>query len=243
MPARASPDSTVHGRSAKTVNGADGDEMTAQGIRVVLADDHQLVREGLARILRENGCEIVGEAGDGREAVRLAVEAAPRVAILDVGMPVLNGIDATRQIVRRAAGVNVLILSMHSEDVYVVQALQAGAKGYMLKDSAHGELIHALHSVSTGGAFLSPAVTSVVLDGYLRRLLESGAVDRYDALSEREREVFQLVAEGRSNKDMADILCVSVSTIETHRAHVMTKLDLHSTAEMVRYAVRRGVVS
>jgi two-component system, NarL family, response regulator NreC len=217
--------------------------LSPQGIRVVLADDHRLVREGLGRILRESGCEVVGEAGDGREAVRLAVDENPKVAILDVGMPGLNGIDATRQIVKKAPGVNVLILSMHSEDVYVAQALQAGAKGYMLKDSADTDLIGALCSVAGGRSFLSPAVTSVVVDDYLRRLVASGASDRYDTLSDREREVFQLVAEGKSNKEMADLLCVSVSTIETHRAHVMTKLDLHSTADMVRYAVRKGVVS
>jgi two-component system, NarL family, response regulator NreC len=217
--------------------------LSPQGIRVVLADDHRLVREGLGRILRESGCEVVGEAADGREAVRLAVDENPKVAILDVGMPVLNGIDATRQIVKKAPGVNVLILSMHSEDVYVAQALQAGAKGYMLKDSADTDLIGALCAVAGGRAFLSPAVTSVVVDDYLRRLVASGASDRYDTLSDREREVFQLVAEGKSNKEIADLLCVSVSTVETHRAHVMTKLDLHSTADMVRYAVRKGVVS
>jgi two-component system, NarL family, response regulator NreC len=217
--------------------------VSPQGIRVVLADDHRLVREGLGRILRESGCEIVGEAGDGREAVRLAVEENPKVAILDVGMPELNGIDATRQIVKKAPGVNVLILSMHSEDVYVAQALQAGAKGYMLKDSADTDLIGALCSVAGGRAFLSPAVTSVVVDEYLRRVVESGATDRYGLLSDREREVFQLVAEGKSNKEMAELLCVGVSTIETHRAHLMTKLDLHTTADLVRYAVRKGVVS
>ncbi len=217
--------------------------MSPQGIRVVLADDHRLVRDGLARILRESGCEIVGEAADGREAVRLAVDEHPRVAILDVGMPVLNGIDATRQIVKKAPSVNVLILSMHSEDVYVAQALQAGARGYMLKDSADTDLVGALCSVAGGRAFLSPAVTSVVVDEYLRRVVESGATDRHDLLSDREREVFQLVAEGKSNKEMAELLCVGVSTIETHRAHVMTKLDLHTTADLVRYAVRKGVVT
>lgn len=216
--------------------------MTPQGIRVVLADDHRLVREGLGRILRESGCEVVGEAGDGREAVRLATEAAPRVAILDVAMPILNGIEATRQVVRRAPSVSVLILSMHSEDVYVAQALQAGAKGYMLKDAADSELVGAVCSVASGRAFLSPAVTSVVLDDYLRRVTAAGATDRFDLLSDREREVLQLVAEGHSNKEMADLMCVSVSTVETHRAHVMTKLALRTTADVVRYAVRRGVV-
>lgn len=216
--------------------------MTSAALRVMLADDHRLVRQGLARIVREGGCEVVAEAEDGREAVRLASELQPRVAVIDVGMPVLNGIDATRQIVRQSPSTAVLILSMHVEDVYVVQALQAGAKGYMLKDAADTALMDAIYSVASGKSFLSPRVASVVVDDYVRRLLQIGATDRYDGLSDREREVFQLVAEGRSNKQIADTLCVSVSTIETHRARIMTKLDLHTTADMVRFAVRRGVV-
>jgi two-component system, NarL family, response regulator NreC len=216
--------------------------VTSASLRVMLADDHRLVRQGLARIVREGGCEVVAEAEDGREAVRLVSELQPRVAVVDVGMPVLNGIDATRQIVRQSPSTAVLILSMHVEDVYVVQALQAGAKGYMLKDAADTALMDAIFSVASGKSFLSPRVASVVVDDYVRRLLQTGATDRYDGLSDREREVFQLVAEGRSNKQIADTLCVSVSTIETHRARIMTKLDLHTTADMVRFAVRRGVV-
>ncbi len=213
------------------------------GIRVLLADDHKLVRHGIRRILTEAGCEVVGEADDGREAVRLAQQLTPRVVVLDVGMPGLNGIEAARQIVRRSPGVNVLMLSMHAEEVYVVQSLQAGAKGYLLKDSADTDLLGALSSVANGGSFLSPAVARVVVDDYVRRFLDQGTGDPYETLSEREREVLQLIAEGNSNKQVAEMLGVSVSTVETHRARVMQKLDLHTTAEVVLYAVRKGVVT
>lgn len=214
----------------------------SSGLRVLLADDHRLVRQGIRRILTEAGCEIVAEADDGREAVRLSQGLRPSVAILDVGMPGLNGIEAARQIARQP-GVNVMMVSMHADDFYVVRALQAGVKGYVLKDSADTELVAAVRSVASGGSFLSPGVASVLIDDYVRRLAESGATDRLDALSAREREVLQLVAEGKSNKDIAKELGLGVSTVETHRANVMTKLNLHTTAEMVRYAVRAGVVT
>jgi DNA-binding NarL/FixJ family response regulator len=217
--------------------------MTASGIRVLLADDHTLVRHGIRRILTEAGHEVVGEASDGREAVRLAQELNPQVAVLDIGMPGLNGIEAARQIGRRAPGVAILMLSMHTDGIYVVRALRAGAKGYLLKDSADTELLGALSSVAAGRSFLSPAVTSAVIDDYVRRLAESGAEDRHDALSERERELLQLVAEGQSNKQVARTMGVSVSTVETHRANVMAKLNVHTTAEIVLYAVRAGLVS
>jgi two-component system response regulator NreC len=220
-----------------------GNNVTLNGVRVLLADDHKLVRHGIRRILSEAGCDVVGEADDGREAVRLAQELNPQVAVLDIGMPGLNGIEAAKQIGRHAPGVHVMMLSMHADDVYVVRSLQAGAKGYLLKDSADTELIGAVSSVASGRSFLSPAVTSAVLDDYVRRLAESGANNRFETLSEREREVLQLIAEGQSNKQIAQTLGVSVSTVETHRAKVMTKLNLHSTAEIVLYAVRAGLVS
>jgi DNA-binding NarL/FixJ family response regulator len=165
------------------------------------------------------------------------------VAILDVGMPLLNGIDATAQIVRRCPTVNVLILSMHADEEYIVRALKAGAKGYLLKDSADAELIRAVEAVSTGKSFFSPAAAKVMLDDYLRHLADKGVIDRFESLSEREREVFQLVAEGHSNKEVAEVLSVSPTTVETHRAHIMQKLDVHNTAELVLYAVRRGIIS
>jgi two-component system, NarL family, response regulator NreC len=213
-------------------------------LRIAIGDDHTLFRHGLCKILEERrDWEIVGEAGDGREAVRQAIELQPDVVVVDIGMPLLNGIEATRQIVKRAPQTRVLILSMHAEEAYVVQALQAGAHGYLLKDSAAKELIHAIAVVAEGKSFFSPGVAKVMLDDYVKRLTDQGVADRYDLLSEREREIFQLVAEGRSSKDIATLLSVSPTTIETHRAHIMQKLDLHNTAELVLYAVRRGVIA
>lgn len=213
-------------------------------LRILLGDDHRLVRHGFRRILEERPeWEIVAEASDGRESVKHALALEPDVAVLDIGMPLLNGIEATRQIVRHGAGVRVLILSMHFNEAYVTRALEAGASGYLLKDSAESDLILGVSAVAQGKSFFSPAVAKVMLDDYVRHLASKGIVDRYDALSEREREVFQLVAEGRSNKEVAEMLFISPATVETHRAHVLQKLDVHSTAELVLYAVRRGVIS
>jgi two-component system, NarL family, response regulator NreC len=213
-------------------------------LRIILGDDHTMVRQGLRKILEDHrDWEVVAEAGDGREAVKKVLEHEPDVAVLDIGMPLLNGIEATRQIVKRAPSVRILILSMHSDEAYITQALQAGAKGYLLKDSADSDLIRAVTDVAAGRSFFSPAVAKVMLDDYVRHLADKGIVDRYDALSEREREVFQLIAEGHSNKEIADLLSISPATVETHRAHIFQKLDLHNTAEVVLYAVRRGVIS
>jgi DNA-binding NarL/FixJ family response regulator len=213
-------------------------------LRILLGDDHTIVRQGLRKIIEaEPGWVVVAEASDGREAVRQCQEFLPDVAILDIGMPLLNGIDATRQIVKRHPDINVVILSMHSDEPYILRALQAGARAYLLKDSADTDLIHGVTAAASGKSFFSPAVARVMLDDYLRHLAQKGIVDRYESLSEREREIFQLIAEGRSNKEIADLLSVSPSTIETHRAHIFQKLDLHSTAEIVLYAVRRGVIS
>jgi two-component system, NarL family, response regulator NreC len=213
-------------------------------LRILIADDHTIVRQGIRKILEDHpDWEVVAEAGDGREAVRQALDLKPDIALLDIGMPLLNGIEAASQITRRAPQVRVVILSMHPNEAYITRALQAGAKGYLLKDSADDDLIRALTLVSQGKSFFSPAVAKVMLDDYLRHLAERGIVDRYDSLSEREREIFQLVAEGRSNKEIADLLFVSANTIETHRAHIMEKLDVHSAVELVLYAVRKGLIS
>jgi len=213
-------------------------------MRILLADDHTLMRHGLRKIIEEQpDWEVVAETGDGREAVRLALELKPDVAILDIAMPLLNGIEATRQIARRAPPVRILILSMYSDESYIVQALRAGAHGYLLKDSADVDLIRAVTAVRQGKSFFSPVVAKVMLDDYVRRLADKGITDRFDSLSEREREIFQLIAEGRSNKEIADLINLSVSTVETHRAHIMEKLDVHNTAEIVLYAVRKGVIS
>ncbi len=212
-------------------------------MRVLLADDHTLVRQGLRKILESQaGWSVVAEARDGRAAVALALEQKPDVAVLDVGMPLLNGIEATRQIVRRAPEVRVLILSMYSDEAYVTEVLRAGACGYLLKDSADTDLVQAVTAVAAGKSYFSPSVARILLDDYVKSLAARGISDRYQSLSEREREIFQLVAEGRSNKEIAELLCLSVSTVETHRAHILEKLDLHSAAEVTLYAVRKGVI-
>ena len=213
-------------------------------IRILLGDDHTLLRQGLRKILEEqHDWEVVAEASDGRGAVRQALATQPDVVILDIGMPLLNGIEATRQIVRRLPNIRVLILSMHFDEAYIIQALQAGARGYLLKDSADTDLIRAVTAVAGGKSFFSPAVAKVMLDDYVRQLAEKGIADRFESLSEREREIFQLIAEGHSNKETADLLSISPATVETHRAHILQKLDVHNTAELVLYAVRRGVIS
>jgi DNA-binding NarL/FixJ family response regulator len=212
-------------------------------VRILLADDHTVVRQGLRKVLEERPeWEVVAEAGDGREAVRLAEQHKPDVAILDVAMPLLNGIEATRQITKRLPNTRVLVLSMHADEAYVTQILQAGATGYLLKDSADVDLVQAVGEVSKGKSFFSPKIARVMLDDYVRALADKGVTDRYESLSEREREIFQLIAEAKTNKEIASLLNVSPSTVETHRAHIMEKLDIHSAAEIVLYAVRRGVI-
>jgi two-component system response regulator NreC len=213
-------------------------------LRIFLGDDHQLIRHGLRKILEEQpGWQVVGEAADGRDSVRQVLELKPDVAILDIGMPHLNGIEATTQITRRATGVKVLILSMHLDEAHVTRALQAGASGYLLKDSADTDLCLGVAAVAGGKSFFSPAVAKILLDDYVRQMTARGVSDRYDMLSEREREIFQLIVEGKKNREIADMLAVSPATIETHRGHILQKLDLHSSAEMVLYAVRRGIIS
>ena len=213
-------------------------------LRILLGDDHTLVRQGVRKIIEEHKhWTVIGEAQDGRELVRLALEKEADLILVDVAMPLLNGIEATRQIIRKLPAARILMLSMHADEAYIIQALQAGARGYLLKDSADVELVRAVTAVSEGKSFFSPNVAAIMLDDYVRHLADKGITDRYDTLSEREREVFQLVAEGHSNKEVANLLCVSPATVETHRAHILQKLDLHSTAELVLYAVRRGVIA
>jgi DNA-binding NarL/FixJ family response regulator len=215
-----------------------------QTVRILLADDHTVVRQGLRKVLEERpDWKVVAEAGDGREALRQAEQLQPDVAIIDVAMPLLNGVETTRQIVKHVPSVRVLVLSMHADEAYITQILHAGASGYLLKDSADVDLIHAVEAVAQGKSFFSPAVARLMLDDYVKqRNGEPSIVDRYETLSDREREVFQLIAEGKTNKDIAGLLFISPSTVETHRAHIMEKLDLHSAAEIVLYAVRRGVI-
>lgn len=213
-------------------------------IRVLLADDHGVVRKGLRLLLeRHEGIEVVGEAADGREAVKLSEELGPNLVIMDIGMPQLNGIDATAKITRKDAAVGVIILSMHSDEGYIVRALGAGAKGYLLKDSAEEDLVRAVRVVAQGRPFFSPRITQTLLEDYVRQLRQKGLQDTYELLTEREREILQLLAEGKSNKEVAAVLDLSVYTVETHRTNLMQKLGLHNTAEIVLYAVRKKIIT
>ena len=213
-------------------------------IRIVLADDHKLMRSGLRVLLEQQpDFTVVGEASDGRDAVALVASLRPDVLVMDIGMPSLNGIEAAAQITQSHPEAAIVMLSMHSDESYVLRALKAGAKGYLLKDSAEADLIRAVHAVADGKSFFSPAVSKVLLDDYVRKLQRSGTEDPYDLLTPREREVLQLVAEGKSNKEVAQLLNLSVYTIETHRSNIMEKLNLHGVPELILYAVRKGIIS
>jgi DNA-binding NarL/FixJ family response regulator len=212
-------------------------------IRILLADDHRITRQGLRSLLdNQSDMEVVAEAEEGRTAVRLAKELSPDVVIMDVSMPDLNGIEATRQILDRSPGTKVVALSMHSDTLFVSEMLKSGASGYMLKDCAFEELERAIRTVVAGKTYLSPSISGVVVDDYLHRL-SKGNLAGDDVLTNREKEVLQLLAEGKSTKQIALKLHVSVKTIETHRRQIMEKLDLHSVAELTKYAIRKGYTS
>ena len=213
-------------------------------VRVLLADDHGIVRRGLHYLLeRSPEFQVVGEASDGREAVKMSEELSPDVVVMDIAMPNLNGIEATAQILKKNPAVGVIILSMHSDEAYLVRALSAGAKGYLLKDSAEADLIRAVQAVSEGRPFFSPAIAETLLEDYMRRLKQHNLADSYDLLTDREKEVLQLLAEGKSNKEVATLLDLSLYTVETHRSNLMQNLGLHNTAEIVLYAVRKKIIT
>jgi DNA-binding NarL/FixJ family response regulator len=207
-------------------------------IRILLADDHAVVRQGFKLILSaQPDMEIIGEAGNGREAVELAEKLQPEVVVMDVAMPELNGIEATRRLAASAPRTRVLALSMHKDSVYVREILRAGARGYLLKDSIASDLLAAIRAVARGEGYLSPAVSDAVLDDYRRHV-----TDPIDLLSSREREVLQMIAEGKTNKEIATVLNLSVYTVDAHRGRIMDKLNLHSVNELVRFAVKYGLV-
>ena len=187
--------------------------------------------------------EVVGEAVDGREAVKKAAELQPDIIIMDIGMPLLNGIDATAQVIRENSRIGVIILSMHTDESYIIRALDAGARGYLLKDTADDDVERAIHSVVKGRPYFSPSIAQSLLEDYVRLMRERRVQDSYDLLTEREREVLQLLAEGKSNKEVAGVLDLSPYTIETHRTNLMQKLGLHNTAEIVLYAVRKAIIT
>jgi DNA-binding NarL/FixJ family response regulator len=213
-------------------------------IRILLADDHTVVRDGLRALLeKQPDMEVVGEAADGRDSIRLAEEQKPDVVFMDIAMPGMNGIEATRRIVTANPATAVVILSMHQDESYVLRALKAGAKGYLLKDSLRSDVIEAVRSVSQGRSFLTKKVSRILQEDYVRQLERRCLDDTYDLLTDREREVLQLIAEGRTNKEVAGLLMVSLTTVETHRTHILQKLGLHSVPELILYAVRKGIIS
>ena len=213
-------------------------------IRILLADDHTVMRRGLRLLLeQQSDFQVVGEADDGRQAVDLAASLHPAVAVLDIGMPLLNGIEATRQIIAGDPAIAVVVLSMHSDETYVLRALKAGAKGYLLKNSAEADLIQAVRAVAEGKSFFSPAIGRMLLEDYMRQVAKREVEDSYDLLTPREKEILQLVAEGKTNKEVANLLKLSLYTVESHRGNILEKLNLHSVPELILYAVRKGIIS
>ena len=212
-------------------------------MRVLLADDHSIVRRGLRSLLEEADLTVVAEAADGLEAVRLMEQHHPDLVILDIGMPGLNGIEVAARAQKLDCPPGVIVLSMHADESYILRALGAGARAYLLKDATDEDLMPAIHAVASGKPYFSPRVTAVLIEDYMRTLQRRGLTDSYDLLTDREKEVLHLLAEGRSNKEVATQLDVGLSTVETHRANLMQKLNLHNTAEVVLYAVRKGMIS
>jgi two-component system response regulator NreC len=212
-------------------------------IRILIADDHGIVRTGLKLLLDRIGeMEVVGEAADGREAVRLAAELHPDIVIMDIAMPLLNGLQAA-QAIRQNAPTGVIFVTMHTDESYILKALDAGARGYLLKDNADEDIERAVRAVAAGKPYFSPTISRTLLEEDMRLMRKRGVQDSFDLLTEREREVLQLLAEGKSNKEAAAVLNLSPYTVETHRTNMMQKLGIHNTAEIVLYAVRKGVIT
>jgi two-component system response regulator NreC len=206
-------------------------------IRVVLADDHQLVRQSLKALLEREGIQVAGEASDGQEALRLVPNVCPDVAILDISMPTLNGLDAARELKKSSARTKTILLTQHDEDQYVTEALRAGVRGYVLKKQAAADLVHAIQQVCRGEIYLSPSISRTVVEAFLSKTSLPA-----DPLTSRERQILQLIGEGKSSKEIAALLGISIKTAESHRTRLMRKLDIHELASLVRYAIRRGLV-
>jgi two-component system, NarL family, response regulator NreC len=213
-------------------------------VRILLADDHNILRDGMRLLLeRQPGFTVVGEAADGRETIELAAAHAPDVVVMDIAMPNMNGIEATRRIVEKQPATGVVILSMHYDESYVIRSLKAGARAYLLKDALKAELIAAIRAVAEGRSFFSPKISRVLQEDYIEALERKGGDDSYELLTDREREILQLIAEGRTNKEIAATLNLSLYTVDTHRTHILHKLNLHSVPELILYAVRKGIIS
>jgi two-component system, NarL family, response regulator NreC len=213
-------------------------------IRILIADDHALIRGGLRTLLsHEPSFQVVAEAANGQEAIEAAERERPHVAILDIGMPGLNGIEAARRISAAVPNVHIVMLTVYSDEGYLLNALRAGARGYVLKSSAESEIVDAVRAVSDGKAFFSPKVSRILADDYMRFLEEKRVPDTYDLLTDRERQILQLLAEGQSNKDIATILNLSPTTVICHRQHIFQKLNLHNISDLILYAIRKGVIA
>lgn len=213
-------------------------------IRILLADDHTILRKGLRLVLeREADFSVIGEASTGREAIEVTERDKPNVIVMDIGMPILNGIEATKRISADHPRTGVVILSVHSDEGYILRALKAGARGYVLKDSAETDLIEAVRAVAAGKAFFSPVVSKILADDYIRQVQQQGVEDPYDLLTARERELLQVIAELKPTKEIAELFGVSPHTVDTHRSNLMQKLNVHSIPELILYAVRKGVIS
>jgi two-component system response regulator NreC len=212
-------------------------------VRVLLADDHGIVRRGLRSLLEEAGLSVVAEAADGLEAIRLCEEHRPDLLIVDIGMPKMSGIEVATRAQKLDRPPGIIVLSMHADESYIIRALAAGARAYLLKDATDEDLLPAVRAVASGRPYFSPAVTSLLIQDYVRTLQKRSLSDSYHLLTDREKEVLYLLAEGRSNKEAATLLDLGLSTIETHRANLMQKLNLHNTAEIVLYAVRKGIIA
>jgi DNA-binding NarL/FixJ family response regulator len=213
-------------------------------IRILLSDDHNILRDGMRLLLeRQPGFVVVGEAKDGRETLDLVQNHQPDVVVMDIAMPNMNGIEATRRITEKHPRMSVVILSMHYDESYVIRSLKAGARAYLLKDALKSELIAAIHAVTEGKSFFSPKISRILQEDYMQALSRKGSDDSYDLLTDREREILQLVAEGKTNKEIANTLGLSLYTVDTHRTHILQKLNLHSVPEVILYAVRKGIIS